>query len=149
MSQKKMGAKKLKKEETSLEQKQQEAEVKRQRLLVKNVLYPYLLKNAENIIKAKQLCYETSTVLSSAFQKQVMDYQRKLSDSKSSMLIVEDTLKKGDGFKVNQGMLDLFKDETITVANSLILGMQNAIESFINEENSKRELKSLKTTFLD
>lgn len=78
-----------------------------------------------------------------------MEYQRTLSASKAGDLVIEDILKKGEGFKVNQELIDLFKDETISVANSLMMGMQIAIDSFLNEENDKRAFETLKTTFLD
>jgi hypothetical protein len=148
MSKKAPAPKKLKKAATSEEQKKQEVEIKRQRELIKDTLYPFLLKNTKSIAEAKRICYEVTTAMTQEFQKRIADAQKDLSGAKTTALPIFDITKKGDEFKVNQALYKLFENETIAVANALIGGMSQALDSFINEEVSKRKLDTLKTDFL-
>lgn len=125
-----------------------EAEVARQRLLVKDILYPYLLKNTKSIVEAKRLCYEVQTALTQSFQKAVSDYQKVVSESLTKTLKIEDITKRGDEFKLNKKLYDLFADETVTVTNALLGGMSAALDSFVQEEIAGRHLSTLKTEFL-
>lgn len=129
-------------------QKEQEKEVARQRALVKDVLFPFLVKNTNSITEAKRLCYETQQILTQAFQMKVAEYQKKMSEAATSEMVFVDIMKKGKDFKSNIALYNLFKDENLHVTNALLGGMSNAIDSFVNEEISKRDLTTLKTAFL-
>lgn len=147
-SKKPVAQKKLKKEATSKEQKAQEAEVMRQRTLVKDVLFPFLCEKTKNTVEAKRLCYEVQQVLNQSFQKIMAEEQKKISDSPTSSLTFEDIINKGKEFAVDKELVALFADEPLSVTNALLGGMSAAIDSFVNEEMSGRHLTSLKTTFL-
>ncbi len=147
-SKKPVAPKKLKKEATSKEQKAQIAEVARQRGLVKDVLFPFLVANTKSAVEAKRLCYEVQQILTQSFQKKVADVQKELSESATNSIEFTDIIKKGDGFKVDKALVKLFATEKLSVTNALLGGMANAIDSFVNEEMSGRHLNSLKTTFL-
>lgn len=148
MSNKPKAEKKLKKESTSKQQKEQEAEVKRQRAFIKDSVYPFLLKNTESISDAKRLCYEVQQALTQKFQLMIAEEQKKLSEQFTSSIAIEDITKRGDGFKRNKELYDLFLTEKISTTNALLGGMATAFDSFVNEEISKRKLETLKTDFL-
>lgn len=147
-SKKQVAPKKLKKATTSKELKLQEAEVMRQRELVKNVLFPFLISNSKSITEAKRLCYEVQQILTQEFQKKVSEYQKTLSDVLTNDFSFEDIIKKGEGFKVDKALVSLFAKEKLSVTNSLLQGMQTALDSFVAEELNGRNLTSLKTKFL-
>lgn len=111
-------------------------------------MYPFLVNNTKSVIEAKRLCHEVQTSLTQSFQKMVAEEQKKFSDYLTSSIKIEDITKKGDGFKINKALYDLFANEKLTVTNALIGGMQQAIDSFVNEEMTNRHLNSVKTTFL-
>lgn len=143
-----MGDKKLKKEATSEEQKAQEAEIKRQRTFVKDILVPYLTTNTKSVSEAKRLCYEVQTAITQEFQMMVSAEQTRLSECQTSVIALKDITKKGDDFKINQGLYDLFKFEKLSTTNALIGGIQQAIDSFVNEEMATRTLDTLKMELL-
>lgn len=147
-SKKQVAPKKLKKAQTSKEQKAQEKETLRQREFVKQVLWPFLVNNTKTIPEAKRLCQEIITSLTQSFQKRVIDVQKELSGLPTKEYALTDVTNKGKDFKVNKALYELFKDESLATINNLLNGMPAAIDSFINEEMAGRELSSLKTTFL-
>lgn len=126
----------------------QEAEVVRQRDLVKNIVFPFLVANTKSVVEAKRLCYEVQTTITQGFQKIVAEKQKELSEDLTSKIPMEDITKRGEGFKVNKALYDLLAGEKLNVTNALLGGMGNALDSFVNEEMASRHLNSLKTTFL-
>lgn len=143
------GLKKEKKVATSKAQKAQEQEVLRQRALVKEVFFPFLIKNTKNITEAKRLCYEVQTAMTQAFQQKVAAAQTEWSGKVLSELTIENITKKDKKeFAVNKALFEIFKNEKISVANALIGGMNQVIDSFVNEELAGRSLETLKATFL-
>lgn len=149
MKQKTSGVRKEKKAQTSKAQKAQEQEVIRQRALVKDLLFPFLINNSKNITDAKRLCYEVQTAMTQSFQGKIAELQAEWSNKMTSDLPMENiTKKEKKDFAINKALYELFKNEKISVANALIGGMTQAIDSFINEEIAGRTLESLKTTFL-
>lgn len=148
MTQKQPKQKKLNKAETTKKLKEQEIEVKRQRTLVKDVLYPFLLKNSKSIKEAKMLCYEVQTALTQVFQQKIAEEQRILSEKITSEIQIEDITKRGVDFKRNLELYNLLKDEKVSTTNALLGGMCTALDSFVQEEISNRPLESLKADFL-
>ncbi len=141
-------AKKLKKELTSEQQKALKAEETRQRKLVKDVLYPYVLANSKSIEDAKNLLYACHMAVQQAFQKKVMEEQVRLSKEKVAFLELETIIAIQPEFARDKGLLDLVTDEKISTADSLLGGLKTAIESFQREEGTKRGLDTLTTEFL-
>ena len=140
--------KRLTKEE--LEHKEKiRAEEKRQRALVKDKLYPLLLKHSKSIEDAKNLVYACEMAVRSAFQAKVYEEQARLSKSQVSVLNLEDNIIKDPQFDRDRELLDLFKFETVATTNSILEGMKLALEGFVREECTKRELSTLKTDFLE
>lgn len=140
--------KKLKKEITSEQQKAFKAEETRQRHLVKDVIYPYVMANSKSIEDAKNLIYACHMAVQQGFQKRVMEEQMRISKEKVSFLELESIIAIQPEFARDKGLLDLVVDEKIATADSLLGGLKQAIESFQREEGTKRGLDTLKTEFL-
>ncbi len=106
------------------------------------------MANTKNVLEAKRLCHEVQQALTQSFQTFVAQKQAELSNSETKNFPILDLTGKGEGFKVNKDLYELFLTEKLSTTNSLLGGMPQAIDSFINEEMSKRGLDTLKTTFL-
>lgn len=121
----------------------------RQRTLVKDVLWPYLLKNTKSIEDAKQLLTMADMYLQKAFSDKVSATQLEWSEKKVSELGMKDA-KAADPklYKEILGVVSLFDGERVKDGTNLLGGMAKAIESFQKEEATKRGLETLKTTFL-
>lgn len=148
MSKKQVAPKKLKKETTSKIQKEQEAEIARQRKLVKDIVYAWLVKNTKSVTEAKRLCHEVQSAMTQSFQTMVAAEQNRLSELETRMIPIMDITKKGEGFNLNKELYALLGAEKVSVTNALLGGMSQAIASFENEEMSIRGLDTLKATFL-
>lgn len=125
--------------------KQEEA---RQRILVKEILYPHLLKNTKTIADAKMLCTMANLYVQQSFSKKIVEEQTRLSKEKLSILKLEDLDVQTKSAKDFIKLFAIFQNESIATTTSLIGGMVKAIESFEKEEETKRHLDSLKATFL-
>ncbi len=124
-------------------------EEKRQRKLVKEVLYEYLLANSQNIEDAKNICYATNVAVEQAFHNKIAEEQKRLSQEKLTVLEMEKGLVEGAEFERFRGFLKLLEQESVSTATSLLQGLKAVIESFEREEHSTRPLASLKATFLE
>jgi len=74
--------------------------------------------------------------------------QKKVSEANTSELVFTDTLGKGKDFAVNETLYKLLGAEKLNVTNALLGGMINALDSFVQEELTTRDLSTLKTHFL-
>jgi hypothetical protein len=124
-------------------------EVNRQKSLVKNKFYPYLLANTTSVEDAKNLLQMSSGIIEQVFQKKVSDYQTELSGKKLSTLDVISVLKTNKETERERFIIDMFKDETIATADALLTGMKREIEGRILEEGTKRKLDTVASAFTD
>lgn len=145
---KEKGQKKQNKAIASIYHKELKTEEQRQRTLIKDVVYPFLEKKAKSIEDAKAMLYALDIGVQGAFHLKVSNEQKRISAEKLSTLNLEDIIEKGKEFDIHRELLELFKEETIATAHSLIEGLKTAIEGFQREESTKRELSTLKTDFL-
>lgn len=118
------------------------AEANRQRLLISEKVYPFLLKQGKSI-------KQTTTFLTIA----KMAIQQAFANQKRIQTV--DELKVVDGVKtdapdadVYKEFLSMFRYEKLLTAENLIDGLGNALDSFISEELTKRSIDTLKTDFL-
>lgn len=102
-----------------------------------------LLGTSKNVEDAKVFCTSITTTIKQAFNNKQKDI--KVKDLELEKLI---DIANPDAAKWLQ-VLEMFKEESIVDALLIIENMPYAIDSFIREEMSKRELKDLKATFLD
>lgn len=121
---------------------QQRAEANRQRALIVEKVYPFLLKQGKSIKQTNVFL----TVVKMAIQQAFANQKR---------VQTLDELKVVDGVKGDmpdsesyKAFLEMFRYEKVLVAEQLIEGLGNALDSFIAEEMSKRPIDTLKTDFL-
>lgn len=132
-----------------------EAEAKRKRILVKDVLYPWLLTHTKHVEEAKTFCQVVAMFIKKAYSAKVdakvkaigAEETARVSKSKLSELDLSE-MKKNKDLKDVLPILEIFKDETVANADYLIEGMAKAIESFQKKEMLSRKLDTLKTDFL-
>lgn len=142
------GQKKLNKEFSSEQYKAVKGEEKRQRDLVKNVLYPFLVRTSKNIEDAKNILYATDVALQGAFHLKVTEQQKRISGEKLSFLEIEKIIIPTPEFDRDRELIEMLKDETIATASTLLGGLKTVIEGFQREESTNRSLDTLKTDFL-
>lgn len=82
------------------------------------------------------------------FQLTLAAEQKRLSKALLSELKLLDDMKDGDEFARDRELLGLLEGETVATAVELIGGMTKAIEGFVREESTKRDLASVETHFL-
>ena len=120
----------------------QRAEANRQRALIRDKVYPFLLAQKKSIKQTNVFL----TVVKMAIQQAFANQKR---------VQTVDELKVIDGVKGDmpdseayKALLEMFRYEKIITAEQLIEGLGNALDSFIAEEMSKRDIGTLKTDFL-
>lgn len=124
-------------------------EAARQRKLIKDVVYPWLLANSKSIDDAKNMLYAAAVGVQTTFHVEVSKEQKRLSTIKLADLHVEANIQPGPEFDRDRALLDLFKDEPVATAESLLEGMKKAIESFQLEQSTKTPLADLPAELLD
>lgn len=116
---------------------------KRKRARVKNELYPLLLEASKSVEDAKIFCTAGALAIEQAFaniQKTMLVKNLELSDK---------LRPDADRYEYFKKLMDMFQEETIADALSMVRDMPHAIDSFIREEMTKRELSTLKAELLD
>ncbi len=66
-----------------------------------------------------------------------------------SLKLLEKLDKDSDQYEKYKKAVKMFNDETIADALEIIQGMGHAIDGFVREEMTKRDLKTLKAEFLE
>lgn len=123
-------------------------ETDRRRKFARETLYPFLLKHAKSVHDASIMCEVMSNAIQQKFNLKLMEEQKRVSKAPLSDLKMIDDMATGSQFERDRQLLELLKDETVASAVELIGGMSKAIEGFVKEENSTRNLDTLKTHFL-
>lgn len=120
----------------------------RQRKLVKELVYPFLLDKTTSISDAKNMCVAAQNAIEGTYQAKMQVEQRRL----SACLVEEFEIEKNIDAEKNQRDLDFiafFKNEKVSTAAGLLQGLKSVIESFEREESTKRPLSSLPAELLD
>lgn len=125
------------------------AEEKRQRALVKEKIYPFLIENTKSIEDAKNMLYACETAIAGAFHLKMLEEQTRLSKCEVCVLDLEKVYNNTDEFQRDRKLLEFIQHETIATGKSLMEGLKQAIEGFQREEATKRELSTLPATLLD
>jgi hypothetical protein len=120
----------------------------RQRKLIKERVYPFLLENSKSISDAKNLCYAASSAIESTYQMKMQEEQKRLSGLRLSDMEVSKNVNAEEN-KRDLDFLDFFSEEKVSTAAGLIQGLKQVIESFEREESIKRPLSSLPAELLD
>lgn len=125
------------------------AETTRQRRFVKEVLYPWLIANSKSIDDAKNMLYAAVSGVQQAFHMEVSKEQTRLSTIPMAELGVASKVMEGEQYDRDRALLELFKDEPVATAESLLKGAKLAIESFEREHSAKTQLADLPAELLD
>lgn len=120
--------------------KNKEKEIKRQKDLMIDKMWDYLLVKKMKIDEAKIFLQINSVTLQQAFQNQMM--KMTVGDLELEKLLAEG--KDKDKFA---GLLEIIKDEKIAVAKGMLDNLGDAIDNFVKEENLERMLIDLKTNW--
>lgn len=123
-------------------------ETTRQRKLVKEVIYPWLLANATSISDAKNICHAASQAVESTYQIKMQAEQKRLSACTVEQFEMASNIDAEEN-KRDLEFLDFFKNEKVSTAAGLLTGLKQVIESFEREESTKRPLSSLPAELLD
>lgn len=121
---------------------EQAVEVKRQRALAVNVLYPILLKGSTSIANATQMLGTLNMTINQAFQNKQRDMT--LADLKLPEQINQ-TVPQADYY---MEMLKVLENENVATANGLIKGISDELERLFRKEMAERSLSTLKTDFI-
>ncbi len=124
-------------------------EEKRQRVFVKDTLYPWLMAHSKSIDDAKNMLYAATVGVQQKFHQEVSKEQKRLSTVPLGDLKVEENILPDAQYDRDRELLALFKDEPVATAESLLAGMKRAIESFEKEASTKTPLKDLPAELLD
>lgn len=121
---------------------EQNKEAIRLRTMVKEVIWPLLLKGSTDISNAEVMCQVLQMSIQQAFMGEMKT--KKLIDLK---------LREKLAPKVPQAdyyleILDLLQNETITDATRLLEAVGDEIKRLQKKEMSERKLESLKTDFI-
>ncbi len=144
------------KEQILAEQKQHEAmeaqkkETARRRDIARDVFYPILLKHATSVRHAQRISrfFESAIVTlhnEEISKKTLGELQLREYFEKISPNFKDDP--DGEASALRE-ILAAFNDEKLPACLEVIGGMTQAIDTFINEEQSNRPLADLKTHFL-
>ncbi len=129
--------------------KELRVEEKRQRTFVKEVLWPFLVKNTKHINEAKNVLEASVVGIQEVFDQAMLVEQTRLSKLNMKEYDVSKSVLNREDYKIEHEIIGLFGDESLATTKGLLQGMQRVIESFIREEMQGRTLDTLKTEFLD
>ena len=110
--------------------------------MIKEKLYPYLLKNSDNIEDAKVFMQAIAIAIRQAFTNKMKEF--KVDDLQLTAMLDP----KSPDYQKYLGMFDMIGQDTLTDALTLVEGMPQEIDMMVRDENKKRPLSELKTNFL-
>lgn len=128
--------------------KEQKEETKRQQALVKDVIYPILLKHAKSVKGAKTILNTLVVGMDAIFMMDIKKYSEKRSQESLSSLNLEQAMNSGKDFKAEWELVEVLKNETVTTSKALIDGMDKELQRLIDKEMLERPLSELKTEFI-
>lgn len=128
--------------------KEQVREAVRQRAMVKEKIYPVLLKYAKNIRNAKNICKTLVVGLDTVFMMDMKKYSEFRSKDRLSTLNLKGFMNEGKDYEAEWELVNLLQDESITTAKALIDGMERELQRLTDKEELTKPLTELKTEFL-
>lgn len=121
---------------------EQIAEAKRQRILITDKVYPFLLKHVKSIKEANIFLTVSKMAVQQAFANQ------KNVQTVDELKVIDRVDMKANQASDYREFLELFRYEKIITTEQLIEGLGHAFDSFVSKELSQRPLSSLVTDFL-
>lgn len=124
------------------------AEMLRQRGLVKEVIWPILLKHSKSVKNAQNICKTLSVGMDAIFMQKIKEYQIYLSGEKLSLLDIKGMMNEGKEYQAEWALMEALQNEKIADAKGLIEGMHKELERLVDKELVERTLDSLNTEWL-
>lgn len=112
------------------------------RAVIKDTIWPLLIEQAKNIEDAKRMTGMFGTIL----QIQFGDLSKRM---KVSELMTEPLNDKEEHYPFYQAMLELFKDDDVSFAQTVVTSIGDEITRLQRKESFERKLDTLKTDFPD
>ena len=128
--------------------KEQKLETARQQALVRETIYPILLKHAKNIKDAKNICKNFVVALDAAFYLDAKAYQERRSVESLGTLDLKKAINEDKQNSAEFELLEILNNEEISTVKSLIGGMEQELNRLTDKELVERPLESLKTEFI-
>lgn len=124
------------------------AEANRLRALVKEQIYPILLKNAKNIRDARVICKNFVIAVDAAFYMKIQAEQKRLSTATFSELDLKSVMNKGKENAAEWLLSENLKNEKTSDVKALIDGLDKEITRLIEKDMLDKPLSELKTEWL-
>lgn len=128
--------------------KEEMAEANRLRALVKDQIYPILLKNAKNIRDARVICKNFVIAVDAAFYMKIQAEQKRLSSAIFSELDLKSVMNKGKENAAEWLLSENLKNEKTSDVKALIDGLDKEITRLIEKGMLDKPLSELKTEWL-
>lgn len=128
--------------------KEEKLDVKRQQTLVKEVIYPILLKYAKSIKNAKTILNTLVVGMDSIFMMDMQEWTKKRSGDALHTLPLKQSMNIGKEYMAEWELVEALKDEKIMTAKALIDGMDKELQRLLDKELLERPLEDLKTEFI-
>jgi hypothetical protein len=134
-------------------------ETNRQRTIVRDQLYPILLKNSTSVENAKLQLAVVLNGMQNAFKDKMIKFQQETSraelgtinsDVKAQIAILSAGDKDKDiSTDCVDELLALFAAEPLATVEVLLQGMMQEVDNSVKQENMSRKFDSLKLTLLN
>ena len=133
---------------TKTEIKANKEEETRLRDLVKNEIYPLLIKGSKNIKDAKNICRTLSVGMDAVFNLKLKEYEKYVSEGPLQVLDLNGNMNSPEEYPIEHAITDLLNLESVSVAKGLIEGMEAELNRLTDKELLERPLDTLKTEWL-
>lgn len=131
-----------------LNKKELAKEAIRQRQIVKDQIYPILLKHAKNIRNAKNICKTLVIGLDTVYAMDMRKYSEFRSADRLSTLNLKGFMNEGKEYEAEWELVQALKDEKIKDAKGLIDGLEKELQRLTDKAELTTALSELKTEFL-
>ncbi len=135
-------------QEEKLNNKELKKEALRQRAIVKEQIYPLLLKHAKSVRNAKNICKTIVVGLDHVFQMDVKKYVDFRSSDRLESLKLKGFMNEGKEYEAEWALVELLKDEKIKDVKGLIQGLESELQRLTDKKELNTPLSEVKTEFL-
>ncbi len=117
--------------------------------LVKEYIYPILLKHSKSIKDAQNICKNLIVGLDATFQFDINSYMKKRNQDKLETFNLKGAMNEGSENTAEWALVEALKDEKVGDVKALIDGMDKQIGGLTDKELLERKLDSLVIEFLN
>jgi len=131
-----------------LSKKEMKAEQTRLRELVREGIYPILLKHAKSIKDAKNIVHTLLIGMDALFMQKIKEYQLYVSEGKLEVLKLNEHMNDKANYPAEWAIAELLNTETVSCAKALMEGMESELNRLTDKEEADRPLDTLPTEWL-